>query len=131
MLGVMPESSRVVALVDDLMFLSRITEAAAAQGLEVTRVRTLPETLAACRPLPRIVLMDLDSPRLPWVDAAGALRADPELAGIPLVGFYGHVHADRARRAEEAGVTQAITRGVFVQQLGRILTSPPAGAPGE
>jgi CheY-like chemotaxis protein len=124
----MPDRSRLVALVEDLMFLSRITEAAAGQGLEVTRVRTAPEVLAACRPLPRLVLMDLDSPRLPWVEAIRSVRADPELTAVPIVGFYGHVHAERARQAEEAGITQTYARGAFVQQLGRILDTPPAAS---
>jgi CheY-like chemotaxis protein len=122
----MPDRSRVVALVDDLMFVSRITEAAAPQGLEVKKVRTVAELVEACRPAPRVVLVDLDSSRLPWAEGVAALRADPELAGVPVVGFYGHVHTEHARQGEQAGCTRVLARGAFVQQLGRILELPNA-----
>ena len=122
----MPENSRVVALVDDLMFLSRITEAAAGLGLEVKKARNVVELVEACRLSPRVVLVDLDSSRLPWAEGLAALRADPALANVPVVGFYGHVHTERARQGEQAGCTQVLARGAFVQQLRRLLELPAA-----
>jgi CheY-like chemotaxis protein len=118
----------VIAFMDDLMFLSRIQQAAKAEGLEVRRVVTVPDLLEACRSAPRVVLMDLDAVRLPWAEGITALRRDPGSAGIPVVGFYGHVHADRAHDAELAGATQVLPRGAFVRQLTRILGSGPASA---
>src|SRR5258708_3430521 len=93
----------VIAFMDDLMFLSRVREAARALGLEVRGARTLPQLLEACSPPPRAVLMDLDSPRLPAAEALAALRADPGLAAVPVVGFFSHVHRERARAAHAAG----------------------------
>lgn len=124
----MPDTSRVVALVDDLMFISRITEAAAPQGLEVTKVRTVAALVEACRLSPRVVLVDLDSSRLPWAEGVAALRADPEMAELPVVGFYGHVHTEHARQGQQAGCTRVLARGAFVQQLGSILEHPAAPA---
>jgi CheY-like chemotaxis protein len=116
---------RVVALVDDLMFLSRIREAARARGLEVTGVRTVTDLLAACRDVPRLVIMDLDRDRPP--EALGALRAVPALSSVPVVGFFSHVHPERARQAREAGCTRALPRSAFVQELDALL-APPARA---
>jgi CheY-like chemotaxis protein len=116
---------RVVAFVDDLMFLSRIREAARARGLEVQGARTVADLVAACRDAPRLVIMDLDRARLPASEALAALRAEPALASLPVVGFFSHVHAERGRQAREAGCTRAIPRSVFVQELDSLLETPP------
>ena len=116
---------RIVAFVDDLMFLSRIREAAKARGLEVQGARTVADLLAACRESPRLVILDLDRARPPANEALTALRAETALAGVPIVGFFSHVHAERGREAREAGCT-TMPRSVFVQELDALLASPPA-----
>jgi hypothetical protein len=67
------------------------------------------------------VLVDLDSARLPVKDALAALRADAELSSIPTVGFFSHVHAERAREAQAAGCGRVLPRSAFVQQLPALL----------
>lgn len=54
-----------------------------------------------------------------------SLRAEPTLAGLPIVGFFSHVRAERGRLAREAGCTRAMPRSVFVQELDVLLTAPP------
>lgn len=117
----------VLAFVDDLMFLSRIREAAKAAGVEVRGLRRVPDLLEAARESPRLVLVDLDSPRLPATEALHALRADPAAARVPIVGFYSHVHVERAREARAAGCTRVLPRSAFVQELPHLLSSPPNG----
>ncbi len=117
--------NRVIAFVDDLMFLSRIREAAKARGLEVHGARTVADLVAACREPARLVIVDLDRARPPAAEALAALRAEPSLAGLPIVGFFSHVHAERGREAREAGCT-TMPRSVFVEELDAILASPPA-----
>lgn len=123
--------SGVVAFMDDLMFLSRVREAARASGLEVRSVRRVPELLGACRPAPHVVFVDLDSQRLPVAEALSALKADPELAAVPVVGFFSHVHVERAREAQAAGCTRVLPRSAFVKELGGLLRSyaPPGEGP--
>jgi len=121
-----PGMDRVVAFVDDLMFLSRIREAAKARGLEVQGARTVADLLAACREAPRLVILDLDRGRPPANEALAALRGEPALASLPIVGFFSHVHADRGQQAREAGCTRAMPRSVFVKELDTLLASPPA-----
>jgi CheY-like chemotaxis protein len=118
---------RVVAFVDDLMFLSRIREAARRRALEVVAVRTVPDLLAACSDPPLMVILDLDRPRPPALEALSALRSAPALSGLPVVGFFSHVHAERGRQAREAGCT-AMPRSVFVEQLDALLAGPPTPA---
>jgi CheY-like chemotaxis protein len=114
----------VVAFMDDLMFLSRVREAGRTQGLDLRAVRTLPELLEACSPPPRVVLLDLDSPRLPTGPALAALKANPGLLGVPLVGFFSHAHPERAQAARAAGCTRVLPRSAFVQELPELLATP-------
>ena len=121
--------AHVLALMDDLMFLSRIREAARGPGLEVRSVRGLPELLAACRPAPRVIFLDLDAARLPVAEVLAALRSDPELAAIPRVGFVSHVHAEKAAAARAAGCTRVVARGAFVKELPSLLAPAPSADP--
>lgn len=111
----------VVAVVDDLMFLSRIREAAKRQGAEVRAVRTAADALAACRQGARRVILDLDTPRLPVLDVLAALAGDPAVSGVDRVGFYSHVETDRAREAMAAGCRTVLPRSAFVRQLDDLL----------
>jgi hypothetical protein len=105
-------------------FLSRIKEAAKARGLDVQGARTVADLLAACREPARLVILDLDRARPPASEALAALRAEPALAGLAIVGFFSHVHAERGRQAREAGCTRAMSRSVFLQELDVLLTAP-------
>jgi CheY-like chemotaxis protein len=119
----------VVALVDDLMFLSRIREAAKGRGVEVKAVRTAADAVAAARAGAGLVLMDLDSPRLPWAAVVAALRAETSLVDLPVVGFFSHVEAQRGRDALAAGCTTVLPRSAFVQKLDALLADASSGAP--
>jgi CheY-like chemotaxis protein len=118
----------VVVLEDDLLFLSRIKEAAKATGAEIRVVLSAEALLEACRSAaPALVLADLDNPRLAAALAVRALKDDPALAPIPVVGFFSHVHAERARDAREAGCDRVIARSAFVQELPRLLGAQTSG----
>jgi CheY-like chemotaxis protein len=121
----------VVALVDDLMFLSRIREAAKGRGLEVKSARTAADAVAGARAGARLVIMDLDSPRLPVAAALAELRGDPSLGGLPVVGFFSHVEAQRGRDAAAAGCTTVLPRSAFVQKLDALLAAAASGGDGE
>jgi len=113
----------LVVLEDDLLFLSRIREAAGARPIKV--VRGAAALLEACRSSASpLVLADLDSPRLDATGAIRALRQDPAGAGVTVVGFFSHVHAERAGEATAAGADRVLARGAFVRELPSLLGAP-------
>jgi CheY-like chemotaxis protein len=112
----------VTAFMDDLLFLSRIREAARATGAELRTARSV-DQLKAAAAASSLVFVDLDSSRLPTVEALAALKADPALAAIPVVGFFSHVHVERAQAAKEAGVSRVLARSAFVQELPTLLAN--------
>jgi CheY-like chemotaxis protein len=115
-----PAPPLVLALVSDLMFLSRIQEAARAAGLSVQTARSA-AAVAAGAAGARAVLVDLDAGRLPVIEVITALRADERTAALPVVGFFSHVHAERGRAAQAAGCTRVLPRSAFVQELPSLL----------
>ena len=119
----------VIALVDDLMFSSRVREAARGAALDVRIARKTADVLEAARSGAALLVVDLDSRRLPWREAVASLRADPALAALPVIGFLSHVNADAAREARNAGCGQILARSAFVRDLPRLLAAaapPPA-----
>jgi len=114
----------VIALVDDLMSQSRIVEAARFASVEVRFVRGPGPLIEACREKrPSLVLVDLDSLRLAPDQAIRALRKDPDLGRVPMVGFVSHVDAARAQAAVDAGCERVLARGAFVRELPALLAA--------
>ncbi|MCG6923665.1 MAG: hypothetical protein LJF15_21630 [Acidobacteria bacterium] len=116
---------QVLALVDDLLFLSRIREAARGSGLEIRPVRRSSDLVAGVRDGGRLVLVDADSGRLPWAEAVAALRREepPGSTPTPVVAFYSHVNAARAEAARASGCDQVLARGAFVRELPQLLAA--------
>jgi CheY-like chemotaxis protein len=113
----MPDAPAVVMLVDDLMFASRIREAAKAKGVAVASARTTAQVIDACKAGARTVIADLDSPRVDALEAIQAVADDPALGAVHLVGFFSHVETEAARAARAAGCRTVLPRSAFVRDL--------------
>jgi CheY-like chemotaxis protein len=116
----------VIALVEDLLFTSRIREAARGQAVEVRTLRRVDDVVAAVRAGAALLLVDADSDRLPWAEAIAAVRRDPATAAVPVVAFLSHVHAERAATARSEGASHVLARSAFVQALPRLLATAAA-----
>lgn len=122
---------RIVAVVPDLFFATRI--AATAAQLSVSLEMPAPgDALEAIRRTPPdLVILDLGAPGDP-IGLARALKTDPATRSIPLVGFYPHVDRDLRERAMAAGIDRVMPRSAFTTGLPRLLdgagdaTTPPA-----
>jgi len=109
----------VLALVNDLLFQSKILETARHVGVEVKVVGTGDALLAEAQSqAPALVIVDLNAP-------GGAIEAIEQLKAAgstaPVIGFLSHVQVDLAERAHAAGCTQVMPRSKFTQQLAVIL----------
>lgn len=122
---------RVLAFVDDLMFLSRIREAARGPGAEVRALRKPEALVAEASKGQAVVLVDADSSRLPWADAVARLRKEGHDAGPPVVAFFSHVHTENADKARAAGCDRVMTRGSFVAELPDLLAELASASPAE
>lgn len=110
---------RVLALVDDLLFVSKITETARHLGVEVRTVGSAAGLLAEAQAAaPSLVIADLNA-RGGAIEAVGALRTAG--CAAPVVGFLSHVQGELAERAQAAGFDRVLPRSKFTQQLAQIL----------
>ncbi len=112
----------ILAILDDLMFTSKIRAAAAQLGVAVSFARSSQAALADMRTnQPALVILDLNNPRTDPLGTVGAMKSDPALAQIPTVGFASHVQTDVIAAARQAGVDEVMARSAFTQQLPDIL----------
>jgi CheY-like chemotaxis protein len=113
----------ILAVLDDLMFSSKIKTTAGQLGVTVTFARSADAAIAEMqKAAPSLVIFDLDNPRTRPLDILAWMKADEALAAIPTVGFVSHVHADVIDAARKAGVDEVLARSAFTQQLADILT---------
>jgi CheY-like chemotaxis protein len=112
----------ILAVLDDLMFSSKIKTAATGLGLPLTFARSSAAALAEMRKnAPSLVIFDLNNPRTDPLGIVSAMRADPALSTIRTVGFVSHVDTDVINAARQAGVTEVLPRSAFTAQLADIL----------
>ena len=116
----------VLAVVPDLFFATKIAAVAKAAGVELALV-PLAQAASRCAELPpALVLLDLHAPGEPAA-LVRALKADPALRAIPVVGFYSHVDGELRREALAAGADEVLPRSAFVTRLPALLSgAPPA-----
>jgi hypothetical protein len=103
----------ILIFVRDLMFSSRIVEAAKAANVPYRMIRKA-ESLTAEQGRNLIVDLDQDGA----IEAAGAWR---ERTAGKAIGFISHVNTDGIARAKEAGVEPIYSRGQFTQLLPQIV----------
>ncbi len=86
--------------------------------------------------LPDLILMDIQLPHLSGYEVVSTLRADPELADVPIIAITSYAMADDERRAYESGCNDYLSKPfrprVLVQRIQRLLeTTTPAANAGE
>lgn len=112
----------ILAVVDDLMFTSKIRSAAGRLGVPLAFARSAEAALAEMRKsAPTLVIFDLNSPRTTPIAVVAAMKAEPALASIPTIGFVSHVDTSTIDAARQAGMDEVLARSAFTAQLGEIL----------
>jgi len=113
---------RIVAIVDDMFFASKIRATAEALGVEISFPRTRESALEKItQSQPQLVVADLHNSRFDLVEFSSELKANPETQSIPLLGFFSHVEVELQRKATGAGFDQVVPRSVFARDLASIL----------
>jgi PleD family two-component response regulator len=112
----------ILAVLDDLMFSSKIKTAATQLGVPLVFARSSAAALAEMRKSgPSMVIFDLNNPRTDPLGIVAAMHADPALAAIPTVGYVSHVDTAVIDAARTAGVSEILARSAFTMQLAEIL----------
>jgi CheY-like chemotaxis protein len=114
----------IIAVLDDLMFTSKIRAAAGQLGVPVSFARSAGEALTAMRSgAPALVILDLNNPRADALGLVAAMKQDPALAHVRTVGYTSHVLTDVIEAARKAGVGEVLARSAFTQRLADIVAA--------
>ena len=114
----------ILAVVDDLMFTSKIRAAATQAGVTLMFARSSEGALGEIRKqVPSLVIFDLNNPR---TDPIGTCRDEEGCgAGVdPTVGFVSHVDSTVSRGGSDAGVGEVMARSTSHPAPERDLTNP-------
>jgi CheY-like chemotaxis protein len=113
---------RVVAIVDDMFFASKIRATAEALGVEIAFPRTRESALEKItQSAPQLIVIDLQNQRLDAVEFATELKGRSDTQSVPLIGFFSHVEVELQRKATSARFDQVVPRSVFARDLASIL----------
>jgi CheY-like chemotaxis protein len=110
--------ARIVALVPDLMFGSRVQAALTGAGHDVALVATAPDARARVDRAD-VLVVDLAQPDTAGVDLVAGLSAGEragERAGVRTLAYYAHVDQATRRRAEEAGFDLVVPRSRMARE---------------
>ncbi len=114
--------TRVVAVVDDIFFASKIKEAAKSTGVKLDFLKNTDgfiEEISADPPT--LIIFDLNSKKLKPLELIKNLHSNPELNTLSTLGYFSHVHKDLKKEALEAGFGIVMPRSRFVRELLDIL----------
>ncbi|PYQ94105.1 MAG: response regulator [Acidobacteria bacterium] len=115
-------SPMILAVLDDLMFTSKIKTAASQLGVAVTFARSADAALGEMRKAsPTLVIFDLNNARIDPLGIVAMMKQDAALASIPTIGYASHVQTEIIAAARQAGVGEVMARSAFTQQIGEIL----------
>ena len=115
-------AQKVIAVVDDLFFASKIRATAQAVNVQLTFARGLDQLMTSAAEFkPDLIVIDLHSQKVDALSLAQSLKSSDDLKSIPLLGFFSHVETELQQSALEAGFDRVIPRSLFSRDLAIIL----------
>jgi CheY-like chemotaxis protein len=117
----MPESKKILAVLEDLFFTVKINESAKRAGLGITFVKSELDALEQARSSPALIILDLNFGGIEPLKLIQKLKADDQTRGISLLAYVSHVQGELKQQAQEAGCNMVLARSAFSQNLPQIL----------
>ena len=114
------QQKKILAVVSDLFFSVKLTEAARRNGLALEFVKQPQDVLEKANGKPSLIVFDLNFDAVGPLDVIRSLKANPHTKGISLLGYLSHVQAELKQQAQEAGCDMVMARSAFSQNLPQI-----------
>lgn len=127
----MPSMPHTILVADDEPTLLRLMEfVLVRQGHRLLAATNGEEALAlAGREKPDLVVLDIMMPRLDGYAVAAAIRADPALAGLPIVMLTARTQDEDIARGVAVGVDTYLTKPFAPELLIQVVAAHLDGAP--
>jgi PleD family two-component response regulator len=114
------EPKRILAVVSDLFFSVKISDAAKRAGLAVEFVKDSQELLEKAASKPTLIIFDLNFEAAQPLKLISDLKQDSQLKGISLIGYLSHIQAELKQKAQEAGCDMVMARSALSQNMPQI-----------
>lgn len=118
--------ARVVALVPDLLFGSRLISMLEDAGHDVALCSQEDETWAQAQDADALIV-DLTTDEVDGATLVDSMRAGGELRGTGTLAFYSHVDVPTRRRAEEVGFDLVVPRSRMAREGASLVESVLGG----
>lgn len=113
--------ARVLALVPDLLFGSKVVSMIEGAGHEVTLCSAEDETRARLAAAD-VLVVDLTTDAVDGATLVDSMRSGGELHGTPTLAFYSHVDTAMRARAEEVGFDLVVPRSRMAREGGLLVS---------
>lgn len=107
----------MLAVVNDLFFSVKLTDAAKRAGMGLEFVKEFDQVLEKAKTRPSLVILDLNFDSAQPLDLIRELKGSPDTKGVRLLGYLSHVQADLKQQAQEAGCDMVLARSAFSQNM--------------
>ena len=118
--------ARVLALVPDLLFGSKVDAMLRGAGHEVELATGEPEVWDQIAGTD-VLVVDLTTDDVDGIGLVDTLKTGGEMARVRTLGFYSHVEADVRDRAVAAGFDRVVPRSRMAREGGALVTALAAG----
>ena len=114
------ESKRVLAVVSDLFFSVKLSEAAKRNGLAIEFVKDGGELIEKAKSRPTVIVFDLNFEAVQPLKLISQLKGSTETRGVSLIGYLSHIQGELKQQAQEAGCDMVMARSALSQNLMQI-----------
>ncbi len=114
------EPKRVLAVLSDLFFSVKLSDAAKRSGLALEFVKDAQQVLEKAQHKPSLIIFDLNYEAAAALTLIATLKSRPETKGISLIGYVSHVQGELKQQAHEAGCDMVMARSAFSQNIPQI-----------
>jgi len=111
----------ILAVVEDLLFLSKIQQTAQQLGLAVKSAQPADLPDLAGKDVPNALIIDLNHRSGKALEVLRTLKSSSKTKGIAVIGFVSHVQTELIAAAREAGCDLVLARSAFLGQLPSLL----------
>ena len=114
--------TRVVAVLDDIFFASKIKEAAKSSGVRLDFIKNTNGFIENIKfDPPTLIIFDLNSRKLKPLELIRELKSSQELKNVSTLAYLPHVEEKLKKEGIQAGFDIVIPRSRFVRELVSIL----------
>ncbi len=116
------QQTSVIAVLDDIFFSSKIKQAANQAAANLIIFKNSDGLLESLKSeATKLIIVDLNSKNFSPLEMIKEIKSNPDLQGIPAIGYLPHVEEELKEKALKSGCDTVMPRSRFSRELPQIL----------